>query len=279
MKYYMKEVPDPNLTECFANPKSQELLIDIFVPAESNHNGAAVIFIHGGAWNSGKRQSFLWHCHRLSLYGYTACSIDYRLSQTASFPAAVEDCQSAMKWLRDNAERFNIHCDQIGVVGSSAGGHLAACLGVFDSENSLSTKANCVVDIHGVHDFVSIAENGGGGEKYCEAFIGGSLLEKQALWIQASPALHVDVSTAPMLLVHDPEDYIVPYDQSLILANALIKSGRPMRFLPSPGSGHGFFYNPQNNWTQQVWPVAVTWLDHHLLGMTLTNKNYTIHFN
>lgn len=96
MKYYDKKTPDPSLTECFANPGGQELITDIFVPVKSKHKGAAVIFVHGGGWNGGERQSFLWHAHRLSLHGYVTCTIDYRLTQTASFPVAVVDCQSAV---------------------------------------------------------------------------------------------------------------------------------------------------------------------------------------
>jgi len=139
-----------------------------------------------------------------------------------------------------------------------------------DDGDTASAKVNCVVDIHGVHDFVSMAQDCGGAPESWELFLGGPISEKKDFWIEASPALHVDESSAPMLLVHDPQDKTVPYSQSLILANALIKNNRPMRFLPSPGSGHGFVYNPQDIWTQKVWPSAVAWLDHHLLGTTLT---------
>ena len=269
MRYYETERPDPDITECFASVGDQELMADIFVPVRSKNKGAAVIFVHGGGWNGGSRQAFLWHAHRLSLHGYVTCTIDYRLTRTASFPAAVVDCQSAVKWLRNNASRFDIRSDRIGAVGSSAGGHLVACLGVLDDGDTTSAKVNCVVDIHGVHDFVSMAQDGEVRENW-ELFLGGPISEERDLWIEASPALHVDESSAPMLLVHDPQDKTVPYSQSLILANALIKNNRPMRFLPSPGSGHGFVYNPQDIWTQKVWPSAVAWLDHHLLGTTLT---------
>jgi acetyl esterase/lipase len=270
MKYYEKEIPDTNIKECFATVEGQELITDIFVPVKSKRNGAAVVFVHGGGWNSGERQAFLWHAHRLSLHGYVACTIDYRLTQTAPFPAAVVDCQSAVKWLRNNADRFDIRSDRIGAVGSSAGGHLAACLGVLDNGGETpSAKVDCVVDVHGVHDFVSMAQDGGEVHESGESFLGGPFSDNRDIWIEASPALHVDDSSAPMLLTHDPQDKVVPYSQSLILANALMKNNRPMRFFPTRGSGHGFVYNPQNSWTQQVWPIAVAWLDHHLLGATL----------
>ncbi len=268
MKYYEIEEFTPNITECFASVGGQNLIADIFVPDKAKKNGAAVIFIHGGGWNAGSRHAFLWHAHRLSLHGYLACTIDYRLTNTASFPAAVVDCQSAVKWLRKNADRFDISSDRIGAVGSSAGGHLVACLGVLDDKDCVSAKVNCVVDIHGVHDFVSMVQNGEELRKTWVEFLGGTISRKRDLWIKASPALHVDENSAPMLLVHDPKDNTVPYSQSLILANALIKKGRPMQFLPSPDSGHGFVYNPENIWTQKVWPVAVAWLDYYLLGQT-----------
>jgi len=269
IKYFKIEAPDPDFSECFACPEGQKLVMDLFVPEKGRHNGAAVILIHGGGWNGGERHGFWWHAHRLSLHGYVAGTVDYRLSSIAPFPAAVNDCQAAVRWLRHNADRFNIQRDRIGAIGSSAGGHLAACLGVFEEmENTISARVNCVVDVHGVHDFISAVGNSNEVKEHWEAFIGGPFSEKRDLWLAASPALHVDSSSAPMLLVHDPKDETVPYEQSLILANALIKAGRPMQFLPSPGSAHGFVYNPQNSWTQQVWPVALAWLDHYLLKKT-----------
>jgi acetyl esterase/lipase len=264
MHDFDKPAPDPTFTECFASPGGQDLMTDIYVPDTSRSNGAAVLLVHGGGWNAGKRQSFLWHAHCLSMHGYVACTIDYRLAATASFPAALVDCQSAVRWLRRNAGRFGISANRIGALGSSAGGHLVACLGVLDNtEDTVSAKVDCVVDVHGVHDLVSSLDYGqvlG----HWEAFMGGPISEKRESWIAASPALHVDGTSAPMLLVHDPQDATVPYDQSLLLAAALARAGRPMQFLPSPGSGHGFVYNPKNASTRQVWPVAVAWFDQHL---------------
>ncbi len=266
MDYFSQEVPSPDTTECFSRIGDIELLADVYLADESKRNGAAIILIHGGGWSGGKRADFLWHAHRLSLRGYMACTIDYRLIKDALFPAAMEDCQAAVKWIRSEAARFGIKENRIGAFGSSAGGHLAACLGVLDDSgpNNISSKVNCVVDIHGVHDFVVLA-----GEPLSdtlEKFIGGTFAEKPELWKKASPALHVNNNSAPMLIVHDPHDELVPYNQSIRLANALIKAERPMQFLPTHGSGHGFVYDSQDRWEQQVWPIALDWLDSHLVG-------------
>lgn len=266
MKYYDAETPAPDLTECFGNPGDQELLTDVFLPDPAKANSAAVLFVHGGGWHTGSRNAFLWHAHRLSLRGYLSCSIDYRLSGTAVFPAALEDCQAGIRWLRQNVDRFNLNPDKIGTFGSSAGGHLVACLGVLENEQmGVSAKANCVVDVHGVHDFISLWEETGNLNENWVKFLGGPISEKKAEWTAASPALHVSEDSAPMLLIHDPDDPIVPSKQTHLMANALIEAGRPMQFLPTLGSGHGFVYSPENEWTPQVWPSALTWFDHHLL--------------
>ena len=257
--------PAPDFSEVFASPGGQDLIADGYMPDGDKANGAAVVLVHGGGWSGGTRDAFIWHTHQLAREGYVACTIDYRLSGTAPYPAALVDCQSALKWVRNRADRFAIYPSRVGVVGSSAGGHLVACLGVRDDEDPVSARANCVVDIHGIHDFIPIGKSGTSPVNQSTAFLGGPLAARPDVWADASPALQVDADTAPMLLLHDPGDTLVPYDQSIILANALMQAARPMRFLPTPGSGHGFVYNPENAWTRKVWPTVVNWLNQHLL--------------
>lgn len=267
MEYYERKSPKPNLTEVFSRIDGNELVADIYLPGEKIQNGAAVLFVHGGGWRGGSREQFLWHAHRLALHGYVTCSIDYRLTQVAIYPAALDDCQSAVRWLRRNAERFNFDANKIGAMGSSSGGHLSTCLGVFEKEvEGVSSKVNGVVDVCGIHDFISLAESVGTPNEARKEFLGGSLEEKPENWKQASPALYVDGKTAPMMIIHDPEDEIVPYDQAIILANAMVKNARPIEFMPTPGAGHGYVYNPQDEWTQKVWQKVVSWLDTQLLG-------------
>src|SRR3989339_43424 len=261
-------LPAPTAIERFNPPGVPELFMDLFSPSEKMRNKAAVIFIHGGGWSGGNRQQFLWHAHQLSLRGYFTCTIDYRLSQPARCPAAVEDCQSAVRWLRGHSDCFGIRPDRIGVFGSSAGGHLAACLGVCNGENhsgALSAQVNCVVDIHGVHHLPLLANSPH--KTMYEMFIGGTWLEKPRVWEQASPALHVNKWSAPMFLTHDPDDNVVPYAQTTIMADALKKEDRPVQFHPTQGAGHGFIYDPKNPWTRKIWPVAVAWLDSFLVDL------------
>jgi len=259
--------PSPDFAEVFSSPDGQDLIADGYLPDPDHANAAAVVFVHGGGWRVGSRHAFRWHAHQLSLHGYVACTIDYRLAPANPYPAALIDCQSALKWVRKQTERFQIRQDRIGVVGSSAGGHLVACLGVRDDpEDTISAQADCVVDVHGIHDFPIIGKSGVGPVMQSVAFLGSAYPENSEIWEDASPALHVSTDTAPMLLIHDPDDEVVPCDQSLLMGNALMRAGRPMQFLPTPGSGHGFVYDPEHAWTRRVWPTMVTWLNQHLPG-------------
>jgi pectinesterase len=259
--------PLPVREEVYARPGGHALAADLCLPAEGRGNGAAVLLVHGGGWSGGSRAQFRWHAGRLARRGYVAASVSYRLAQVAPFPAALLDVQAAARWLRGQAGRLGFDLGRLGAVGSSAGGHLVALLGVLEAEEGgISARANCVVDVHGIHDFLLQREAPGGVKPAWQAFLGGSLEEKRDAWLAASPARHVDARAAPMFLVHDPGDEVVPCAQSLALAEALLKAGRPVRFLPSPGSGHGFVYSPRHPWTQKAWPAAVAWLDEHLLA-------------
>jgi dipeptidyl aminopeptidase/acylaminoacyl peptidase len=142
---------------------------------------------------------------------------------------------------------------------------LAACLGVSDpaSDPSLPPRVACVVDIHGLHDLPAML--GHKNAALCEVFTGGTLDEKRDLWEQASPIRQVNPDSAPMFITHDPADASVPYVQSTMLVEALRRAGRPVQFIPTPGSGHGFFYNPAHPWVARLWPAAVEWLDRFLL--------------
>jgi len=265
------EPPTPDLSEVFATPDGQDQLADIYCPDPAKRNHAAVILIHGGGWRTGERHQFRWHAHRLSTLGYLAVTIDYRLSPEHPFPAALEDCQAAVAWLRREAERFEIDATRIAAVGSSAGGHLAACIGVMDDPiDGVSTQVNCVVDIHGIHDFPDLRNEDGAINDNWEVFLGGPYPERKEVWVNASPALQTDRNSAAMLIIHDPLDEIVPFDQSRLLVDALVRAGRPVQFLPTPGSGHGFFYGHTNPWTRKAWPVVVNWLDQQLVDSTGT---------
>ena len=118
------------------------------------------MWIHGGGWSRGRKEQ-----HppiNLMAHGYAIVSIEYRLSEEAPFPAQIEDCKAAVRWLRANAARFRIDGERIAVFGASAGGHLAALLGttggIADFEGfalgnaGYFSRAKAVVDFYGPAD-------------------------------------------------------------------------------------------------------------------------------
>jgi acetyl esterase/lipase len=242
-----------------------ELQMDVYTPDAGAGLRPGVLFIHGGGWSGGKRSQFTWHAQELAKAGFVTASASYRLAPVHPYPAALDDCQAALRWLRKHAEELRLDPARVGAFGSSAGGHLAACLGVRDTRldddpalSGVSSQAQCVVDVHGVHDFTVMT--GAKLHSTVEAFLGGPLAGKPEIWKEASPLGFVNADTAPLLLVHAPDDPTVPYDQSTRLADALMAAARPFEFMPTPGSGHGFVYSPENPWTLRVWPRAVAWL-------------------
>jgi acetyl esterase/lipase len=101
--------------------------LDLYLPEKAEGRLPVVIWIHGGAWRGGSKDG--GPAVPLSAKGYAVASINYRFSQHAVFPAQIEDCKAAVRWLRANAATYQLDPDHIGVWGASAGGHLVALLG------------------------------------------------------------------------------------------------------------------------------------------------------
>src|SRR5207245_9553614 len=115
----------PNIE--YARPDGRAQNLDIYVPKEVKGKLPVIVAIHGGGWTGGdKRNPFVVP---LVKEGYAIVSINYRLSQVAKFPAQIQDCKAAIRWVRANAEKYHFDADHVGVWGDSAGGHLVALLG------------------------------------------------------------------------------------------------------------------------------------------------------
>ena len=113
--------------------------LDLYLPAKADHALPVIVWIHGGGWPGGSKEG----CPAVPFVakGYAVASINYRLSQHAVFPAQIEDCKAAIRWLRANAEKYDLDPKRIGVWGASAGGHLVALLGTSGGERELEGKA------------------------------------------------------------------------------------------------------------------------------------------
>ena len=189
--------------------------------------------------------------------GYAAASINYRFSQHALFPAQIEDCKAAIRWLRANAKKYNLDAGHIGVWGASAGGHLVALLGTTGGVKELegtggnldqSSRVQCVVDWFGPTDF---AKMGGWQDKPdspMAQLVGGPVRDRQELAAKANPITYVGKDSAPFLIMHGEEDKLVPMNQSELLDEALRKAGVESTLVRVPKNGHGGpgFTTPEN---------------------------------
>ncbi|MBN1804144.1 MAG: alpha/beta hydrolase fold domain-containing protein [Sedimentisphaerales bacterium] len=227
--------------------------LDIYLPEQGENKNPVpiVVWIHGGAWLEGNKQN----CHsRVFLKdGFAAASINYRLSRHAIFPAQIEDCKAAIRYLRANAKKYNIDPDRIGVWGSSAGGHLAAMLGTtsdvkdFDKGPNIhiSSRVQAVCDFFGPTDFTKMNDfegsmNHDAADSPESLLVGGAIQENKDACKRANPITYVSRDDPPFLIVHGDKDPLVPYNQSELLYEALKKANVDAKFHTVKGGGHGF---------------------------------------
>lgn len=220
-----------------------------------------IVWIHGGAWLGGSKDSGIPRLIPFARRGYFGASISYRFSQEAKFPAQIEDCKCAIRFLRARAKEFHIDPDRIGVWGESAGGHLAAMLGVAGDVKELegvggwegySSKVSAVCDWFGPTDLVRMVNEPSAidrtGANCPEALlIGGPVLENKEKAMRASPVTYVTPDDPPFLIMHGDKDTVVPFAQSEHLFEALKKAGVEVTFVKLRGAGHGGkgFASPQ----------------------------------
>jgi len=224
------------------------LLLDLAAPvAPSSKSRPAVVFIHGGGWANSDRKNGHPLIKLLAQNGFVAVSIDYRLSGEAEFPAQLEDSKCAVRFMRAHAADYGIDRDRIGVAGGSAGGHLAALVGLVPDDAGLegkggwegvSSRVSAVADLYGVSDLTSLIT----AHKLSDAvgkLMRGTPESRPDLYLQASPLSWVKHGAPPFYLAHGDKDDTVPFDQSEKLAAALRAVGTEATLRPMTGMGHG----------------------------------------
>ena len=264
----MYDVIRPDRSIVYGSPGGHDLEMHLFFPqdhmdrASGDRTAAPVIlYIHGGGFQNGKPAQFFWHARDAAARGFVACSISYRLSDVASFPAALLDCRAALAYLETNATELGIDPSRIAVAGSSAGGYLAIFLGatrarLSEDEPEHIPQAACVVDIHGVSDFVDAPRT-----EFRTKFIGVSYEEDPEAYRIASPLEYIDSSSAPMLIFHDPNDEVVDFAHSTRLVEALESAGVECKLIRLSGTNHGFVYNRENQSARDANAEALGWLE------------------
>lgn len=216
----------------YSQPTSgRELKLNVYRPKD-NKKYPALLMIHGGGWASGDLSLQIPMAQKIAEKGYVTIPVEYRLSPEAMYPAAVYDLKTAIRWIRANADKYDIDTTCIAVSGCSAGGQLAALIGTTNGQDAYegcgeymdySSSVHAVVNIDGSCDF-TVPESiervntdvAKGKRPAAVRWLGGTYSERKGNWIAASPVFHVTEKSAPICFInssiprfHDGRDEIV----------------------------------------------------------------------
>jgi acetyl esterase/lipase len=225
----------------------RKLQLDLYVPEKAEGQLPLVIWIHGGGWRGGTKN--VCPAAPFAMRGYVVASVEYRLSDVAKFPAQIEDCKAAIRWLRANADRYHIDPAKVGVWGGSAGGHLVALLGTAGDHKSWdvgehtdqSSRVQAVCDFFGPADLGHMPDDQAKRADGAVALLlGGSVADKRDAARAASPITYVSKDDPPFLICHGTEDRLVPLAQSEKFHDALKDAGVTAKLVKVQGGGHGF---------------------------------------
>ncbi len=222
-------------------------------PARKNRPAAtalpAFVYMHGGAWETGSKADGIPAITYYAQHGFIAASIGYRLSGEAQYPAQIEDCKCAVRFLRAKVAEYGIDPRRIGAMGVSSGGHVAALLGLTGSAGpfaakggweNVSSEVAAVCDLFGISDFMRMPKKHIPEAMSATArFLGGTIDEIPARYIEASPVNYIRPGAPPFLLIHGDADPLVPVGQSEILHDALQRAGVESVLHIEKGAAHG----------------------------------------
>lgn len=233
----------------YSNPDDQHLQLNMARPKEGAGPFPAVICIHGGGFRAGTRESFNGLCLQLAERGYVAVTVSYRLAPKYQFPAAVHDVKAAVRWMRANAEKYQVDPDRIGTTGGSAGGHLAQFLGVtsgvkkFEGDGGnaeYSSSVRCVVNFYGPSDFTKSYDASVDAKDVLPLFLGGNLEQEHHRHIESSPLYWVTPEAAPTLFVHGTKDAYVAHEQAEWIVARMKAADVEASLMTIEDGDHGF---------------------------------------
>lgn len=222
-------------------------LLDLYRPKEIDQPVPVVMWVHGGGWKNGSKDRCpaAW----LTEHGFAVVSINYRLTDEAQWPAQIDDCRAAVRWIRQNAEGYRLDGNHIAAWGGSAGGHLVAVLGTGDApaDEKISSRVQAVCDWYGPSDLLTMPPNvlvqGRTAEDLANSngakLLGGTVRDLPEVAKQASALYQVSADDPPFLVMHGAADPQVPLEQSVRLHDSLLQHGVSSQLQVIPEAGHG----------------------------------------
>jgi acetyl esterase/lipase len=265
--YPVEEVRDQVYSHAGGKPR----LADLYLPSLPAGKAPVIVWVHGGGWRFGDRHLAPDLSRFIAERGFAIVSFDYRLSDEAVFPAPIEDTKTVVRWIRSVAETYNLDTQHIGLWGSSAGTHLAACAALssesqFAGEEhaGFSSNVQAVLAGYGPTDFSLIDADripvesqrvdvesvsvpnllpASHPESFESRFLGTSVGSSPAEVSLANPITYVHSGAPPFLILHGLHDPLMPWQQSLFLFEALRDAESDATLLVMERLGHGFFNN------------------------------------
>jgi acetyl esterase/lipase len=213
----------------YNNDTLKKHLLDIYLPANAKRKVPLIILVHGGGWLVNDKYADLGYMKKtiveLVNEGFALASIDYRFASQAVFPALIQDCNQAVSFLYDNANKYGFDRNRFAVLGWSAGGHLASLMGLSKNNNvsnffmpnsAKSFEIKAVVDFYGPSELILLksAEDPKSPESI---LLGDSPINRPDLAKIASPVTYVDKNDPPFLIIHGEKDDMVNPQQSKLL--------------------------------------------------------------
>lgn len=224
-----------------------ETKLDIYERRDTAGPQPTVMFIHGGGWVGGSKETSLMSLIPWMQMGWNVVNVEYRLGRVSLAPAAVEDCLCALRWVAALAKDYNFDVAHLVVTGESAGGHLALTTGMIPQAAGLDRqcpgvdlpKVSAIVNWYGITDVNDVLD-GPNQKTYAVAWF-GSMADKAEIARRVSPLTYVRRDLPPVLTIHGDADPTVPYSEATRLRDALTNANVPNELLTIPGGHHGNF--------------------------------------
>jgi len=216
----------------------RELHLDIFMPTvESNRQ--TIMLIHGGGWRSGQRSHFYAMANQLAQRGYTLVLPEFRLSLEARYPAALEDVNDALQWLKHNAGDYGVHPDKIALLGGSSGGHMASLLayaGPSQLFGHSDVKVNALIDLDGV---LNLDHERPDPDSPLQYWIGSDMDASPETWREAAPTSHLSSRSPATLVISSGQPRFTLGHKRV--EKTLQRFGTPYRYYEFPEVIHTFW--------------------------------------
>ena len=235
----------PNVTYLRAN--NWDAKLDVYTPIEAAGPLPTLLYIHGGGWVRGNKESNVLRLLPYLEMGWAVVNVEYRLGEVSLAPAAVEDCRCALRWVIQNAEEYKFDVSRLVVTGNSAGGHLSLTTGMLPASAGLDRqcpgeeelKVAAIINWYGITDVADLLQ-GENERSYAVAWLGG-MTDREAQARRVSPLTYVRAELPPVLTIHGDADPTVPYSHATRLKEALDQAGVPNELVTIPGGRHGGF--------------------------------------